>query len=464
MSSRSPANDDARERASDFTLSLIQWAASDPTIDDAAVTSRAAAIVADDISAIIAASTEPAVISMQRGPLAEVGGATIFNASVSGLTSTARAAEANGLAATWCELDEGSRAVPCHAGAYILPVLMAESERLGLTTGDMLDRLVVAYEVVVRVAKAFPFKTMRVHPHAAYACMGAAVGASLARGHDAEALMRSASAGISMAFAGPYRHAVDGAMVRHAWTSVGARVGLMCADLAETGIGGIPESFYDSLVTSLGAEMGDLDTLDLGARWAVCDGYHKVYACCQYAHSAIEASVGLHAHLRSSGRDSSAISEIVVETHPRGETLTTVEPATSLAAKFSMPHAAAAAAVLGQGGRLAFDEASLANAEIARLRKRVEIRALPSIEAWPNDRPARVTWKLADGQELSAECLSAAGGSDRPFSRETLDAKFRDLTEHAFPNMATIFTAMIDRDAKTLAEPWRRSVDRMMGR
>jgi 2-methylcitrate dehydratase PrpD len=454
----------ARQRGAEFACSLMKWAASYPRVDADDVVARSAIIVADDISAIVAAFAEPSVQRMHASAWSGSGEATVFSRSVLPRTSAARAAEANGLAVTWCELDEGARAVPCHAGAYTLPVLMAEAERIELTTGDLLARLAIAYEVVVRVAKAFPFQTLRVHPHAAYAALGAAVAASLARGHDGEQLMRSASAGISMAFAGPYGHAVDGAMVRHAWTSAGARNGLMCADLAEAGVGGIPESFYDSLVTSLGAVPGELEIHDLGQRWAVSDGYHKVYACCQYAHSAIEASMEMHAQLKARGSGPGAISSILIETHPRGETLTTMTPTTSLAAKFSIPHAAAAVAVLGEGGRAAFDEASLDEPEIARLRSLVEIRPHPAIGAWPNDRPARVTWRLADGSQMVGECASAVGGADRPFAPAALAAKFQDLTRDAYPGMADVFKAMIDRDGRTLGEPWRESVDRMTGR
>ena len=35
------------------------------------------------------------------------------------------AACANGMAITWCELDEGFRNASCHAGAYTLPALLA---------------------------------------------------------------------------------------------------------------------------------------------------------------------------------------------------------------------------------------------------------------------------------------------------------------------------------------------------
>lgn len=457
----SAAGLDMRDEAAGFVTQLFDWAAAATPIGTTKILKRAATILADDIAAMVAASTETPVMKMSRPGLGDE--AAVFSAAYPARKYSAAAAEENGLAATWCELDEGARSVPCHAGAYVLPVLLAESERLGLTTADVLQRLIVAYEVVVRVARAFVFPVMRTHPHALWAAFGASVGASLARGHDRGTLMMSASGGVSMAFAGPFGHAVDGALVRNAWTSAGARLGLMCADLAEAGIGGIAHSFHDSLVTALGGRYVPTSLSDLGDNCAVSDGYHKSYACCQYAHSAVEATIALRREFASTDGDVGTIEAILVETHPRGETLTAVEPPNTLSAKFSMPHAAAAAAVFGNGGQAAFDEAALVDPAVVALRRKVMITAHPSIGAPPYDRPARVTWLLQDGRAVSAECRSAVGGADRPLEHAALVQKFRDLTGSAFPEMADRFVAMIELDPATLAQPWRRTVDQMMG-
>jgi 2-methylcitrate dehydratase PrpD len=70
--------------------------------------------------------------------------------------------------------------------------------------------------------------------------------------------------------------------------------------------------------------------------------------------------------MRVSARCAGArVRAIEVETHPRGLTLTAVEPPTVLSAKFSMPHAAAAAARLGTGGAAAFARATLDDPAIA---------------------------------------------------------------------------------------------------
>ncbi len=208
------------------------------------------------------------------------------------------AAVANGMAATWCELDEGYRLAPCHAGAYVWPALLAEAEAGGASTEATLAALAVAYEITARCAQAFPFATMSVHPHAAYATIGAVAGIGLLRGLEPVQLRDALTAAASMTFAGPYGHAIDGALVRNAWTAAGCWIAFRSVDWAKAGITGIPETLYDVFAVCFGTSCNpERLERDLGTEWAISDGYHKVFACCQYAHSMIEASLELHARL-----------------------------------------------------------------------------------------------------------------------------------------------------------------------
>ena len=49
-------------------------------------------------------------------------------AVVFALNDLFQAQRANAVAADWLELDEGYRVVPCHAGLYVIPALLAEAE------------------------------------------------------------------------------------------------------------------------------------------------------------------------------------------------------------------------------------------------------------------------------------------------------------------------------------------------
>ena len=114
---------------------------------------------------------------------------------------------------------------------------------------------------------------------------------------------------------------------------------------------GGPATPYDVFVGAFktGAKPEAL-TEALGERWSVSNGYHKIFACCQFAHTAVEATL----ELLKKQPNVEELEEITVETGPGGMALTTVEPETVLAAKFSIPHAVAATTRLGTAGARAF--------------------------------------------------------------------------------------------------------------
>jgi len=467
LSSKPGAQSSARADAACATRALIAWAAGVNAADiPDPILRRAALVLSDNLAALVAAESEPEVQAAQaklteRSVAAE---ATVFNRTAPCVDRYAAAA-ANGTAATWCELDEGYRLAPAHAGAYILPALLAEAEATGADTKQVLRALVLAYEIVGRCAQAFSFSAMTVHPHAAFGTLGAAAAVGLLRGYDADELLATVSAGASMVFAGPYNHAIDGALVRNLWTGISAWSGLRAADLAPVGLGGIAESVYDVFAGCFGTgvEAAKL-TEQLGERWAIANGYHKLFACCQYAHSAVEASLALRQRLLASGRSPEDIAEITVETHPRGLTLTETEPPTVLSAKFSMPHAMAAVAARGNGGQTSFARDTLDDPAIARLREAVRLAPYAPIEPWPKDRPGRVTWRLSDGERWTEAVENARGGADQPFSMDELLGKIDELTRSVFPAMSGILRKLISDPQALAASDWRDLVAQMTKR
>src|SRR5687768_8361406 len=238
----------ARVQAAANTRKLIDWAAdavSKPLPD--AVRRRAAIILSDDIGAMVAGSLETQVARAREGLLRTSSAKAEATVLAKGAPRADRyaAASANGMAITWCELDEGFRNASCHGGAYTIPALLAEAEAQGRTVEEVLRALAVAYEVTTRFALAFPFPVFNVHPHAAFAAIGGAAAASLVRRQDAKTLLSAVTGGASMSFAGPFDTAVEGALIRNAWTSAGAWLGLRAADWAEAGIGGNDVTPYD---------------------------------------------------------------------------------------------------------------------------------------------------------------------------------------------------------------------------
>jgi 2-methylcitrate dehydratase PrpD len=447
----------ARAQAAGNVRELMRWAvgANAKPLPEP-VRRRAATILSDDIGAMVAGSLEPQVAHAREGFVRTSSGTAEATVLASGAPRLDRysAASANGMAITWCELDEGFRNASCHAGAYTIPALLAEAEARELTVDEVLRSLAVAYEVTTRFALAFPFPTFTVHPHAAFATIGAAAAVSLARGYDAKTMQDAVTGAATMTFAGPFDTAVAGSLVRNGWTAAGAWIGLRAADWAEAGIAGGIDTPYDVFVGGFRTRAIPAALVEgLGTAWSVANGYHKIFACCMYAHAAVEATLDLRGRLKQ--RKVEEIEEIVVEAGPGGLALTTVDPETVLAAKFSMPHAVAAATRLGTAGASAFTLDALHDEGIAELRRRVRLKPYANIGPWPKDRPARVVWKFRDGEELSAVCENARGGADQPFDEPTLLSKLADNAASVFPAVPNTLSAIIRGDGAVLSRPWR---------
>jgi 2-methylcitrate dehydratase PrpD len=189
----------------------------------------------------------------------------------------------------------------------------------------------------------------------------------------------------------------------------------------------------------------------LGEEWALADGYHKIHACCQYSHSTVEAILELIAEL---GERVKSAKRIVVETHPLGMTLDNRAPRTSLAAKFSIPHIAAATCLFGHAGAEAFASADLDMPALVALRAKVELTPYQNLRPWPNDRPARVRITLDDESQHVRECESARGGPDRPFDAETILGKMRDIVVGPYPAAPALFAKLMRLDEEAIRISW----------
>ncbi len=464
MDGSSPARSDST-RIADGLNELCRWAAAVTWADvPEAIRRRAAMVLSDDLAAMIAARDEPEVIGLQDGMAKSSGAAeaTIFNGRGQRLDRYSTAT-ANGSAADWCELDEGYRRVVCHAGLYSVPALLAEAEATGASGEDLLRALVIGYEISARIARTFTWSTLTLHPHGSLAAVGAAVSVASLRGLSHEALAAAVSSAATMVHPAPFNHTVEGALVRNVWPGVGAWTGLRSVDWAVIGITGRPESLYDVYATAFGGDVHPEElTEGLGTEWALVDGYHKLHACCQYAHSAVEATLALvESGLAGNGTD--GIRRIHIDTHWRGQKLDKVHPPTTLAAKFSMQHILATTAHFGHAGAEAFHADTLADPAIGALREKVTIGAFAPEPDWPNDRPARVRWEMEDGRTATEEVLSARGGPDRPFDPEEITEKVVGIVEGPYPAMPAVLRSILALDPARLSRPWNETVTEMTG-
>ena len=426
-----------------------------------AVQKRAALVMCDDLGAIVAARGEPEVLALHDGIAGSAGAgeATVFNGRGHHLDRYS-AALANGCAGDWAELDEGYRRVICHAGVYCLPALLAEAEAEQHSTQDVLRALVIGYETVARVARVFTFSNLVLHPHGSLAAVGAAAAIASLRRVPQDQAVGAISSAATMVLPGPYTHPIQGSLVRNVWPGVAAQTGLRAVDWSGMGIRGLSSALHDVYADAFGARPDAKQlTEELGAAWAISDGYHKIFACCQYGHATIEATCKLLERVSPT-----RIESIHLETHKKAWIMDNPDPATTIAAKFSIQHIAATAAIHGGGGAEAFSSGSLRHPEVAALRQKVTTSPYEPLPDWPNDRPTRVTWTLDDGSTVSEEVLSARGGPDLPFTPDEIRTKIRNIVDAPYPAMSAVTNAILDLDQTTLSQSWCETVRTMTGR
>ena len=420
---------------------------------------RVARVFADDFAAIVAARGEPELGALAARIVRASGPpeATLFDGSGRRLDRYS-AALANGSAADWCELDGGYRQALCHAGLYCVPAVLAEGEAAEQSLEAMLRALLVGYETVTRVERTFERGDLALHPHGSLAAIGAAAAVAALRRHPADSMAAAISTAATLVTPGPFNHAVEGALVRNVWPGIGAATGIRAVDWAEIGVTGLASSLHDVQAAALGATAyPERLALDLGSTWAVDAAYHKVHACCQYGHAAVEATLAL---LESRPRVDPArdLRRIRVDTHSRARKLDNPHPATTLAAKFSLQHILATTVHHGHAGAPAFHADTLSNPAIAALREKVAIAPFEPEPEPPNDRPARVTWELEDGSHVTREVLSARGGPDRPFTETGIRTKVRSILDEPYPELSRAMMEIMDLAPGVLARPWRETV------
>ena len=185
-------------------------------------------------------------------------------------------------------------------------------------------------------------------------------------------------------------------------------------------------------------------TEELGQRWEITRNYFRLRACCNPIYSALDA---LEEILTGHTVRPEDIAHVDVATYRFAANMREPEPGNYFAAKYSLPHAAAALILRGHAGYHAFTEEAVRDPAIAALRRRVTVREDPALNAGvPRVKPARVTVTLANGRQLTRLRESARGDFQEPYREEEIRAKFRELAGVAIdPGAVARLEELIDR-------------------
>ncbi|SDY72656.1 2-methylcitrate dehydratase PrpD [Modestobacter sp. DSM 44400] len=311
---------------------------------------------------------------------------------------------------------DGHRLVKGHAGAAVLPAVLAFMDGVpGRAMGDLLSALVVGYEVSLRAGITLHRTAADYHSSGAWNAIGsAAVGARLL-GLDDEATSHALGIAEYSAPRGPMMRAIDHPTMVKDSSAWGAQAGVAAAFLARDGFTGAPAELVERT----------FEGQDLGVRWWITEQYFKPYPVCRWAHPAVQAGLGLRVadHLSID-----QIEDIEVITFDAAARLRTSAPRTTEEAQYSLPFALASALVHGE---LAPDHIVAPQQEAAALGLAEKIRLTPSramTDEFPATRRAQVRITFTDGRSQSSALTPAEGDPESPLSDDVLLEKFRDYT------------------------------------
>ncbi|MFQ5849701.1 MAG: MmgE/PrpD family protein [Candidatus Binatia bacterium] len=363
------------------------------------------------------------------------GSSSIFGEPVK--VSAASATLANGTMIHGFELDNVRQpGAGVHAGATIVPALLAVSEEAHATGKDFLTALVAGCEAMFRIGLALGHGAEKRGFHApgltgtfgAATAVGKVLGLNVEQMIYAMGISGSLSSGLL-----EFSRATTGGMVKRLHLGRAAEGGLMAALLACRGFRG-PETILEGefgfcRVYSDSPQPGKL-TAGLGEDFETLNICIKRFPCHIYAQAPIEALLCLK-------RDYSFRAEEVEKIIVAGEEKLTThhaiyEPKDVMMAQYSVPYSVALALWTDPEDPENFSEQNLSDPKILEVARRVELLVDERISQVKESRAARVTVRLKGGRELKHEVMHFRGTPERPLVAEELDAKVERLTRHTF--------------------------------
>jgi 2-methylcitrate dehydratase PrpD len=351
--------------------------------------------------------------------------------------SAASAAFLNGTAAHGEDFDDTFEGGPVHAGAVIVPAVLAACERHRSDGAAALLGIAVGTEVMCRLSTVVPKAVHKAgfHPTAIFGAMGAATGVSAALGLNAKQHVDALGIAASMA-SGIIEYLAEGAWTKRLHPGWAAQSGIRAALLARGGFTGprtVFEGVHGLFHGFAHTTQGDYNALtgDFGARWVTESLAFKPYPCGTMAHPYIDCAKRLAARGIKPGDVKELICEVAEGTvHRLWEPLTDKQhPPNGYAAKFSTPFLLATGFVRGGVGLDAFTDAAVRDKDVVALSSKVRYVIDPD-NPYPNNFTGHIRAVLKDGTVVEERQPHFRGGVHEPLSRVDIEEKFTLNVRH----------------------------------
>ena len=339
--------------------------------------------------------------------------------------SAAGAAFGNGTAAHGEDFDDTFEGGPVHAGAVIVPAVLAIGERYRIDGKAALEGIAVGIEVMCRLGLVAPKMVHKAgfHPTAVFGAMGAAAAVGKALKLDQKQIVDALGVVGSMA-SGIIEYLAEGTWTKRMHAGWAAQSGMRAALLARAGFSGprtVFEGVHGFFHGFANTTTGNFDAVtgDFGTRWLTQTLAFKLYPCGTMTHPYIDCARRLGAR----GIKPDDVVEMVCDVgegtvHRLWEPLAAKQtPKNGYSGKFSTPYCIAAGFIRGNVGLSDFSDAAVKEPAVVALAQKVRYRIDPN-NPYPDNFTGHIRATLRDGSVIEERQPHMRGGAHEPLSRE----------------------------------------------
>jgi 2-methylcitrate dehydratase PrpD len=345
--------------------------------------------------------------------------------------SAAGAALVNGTAAHGEDFDDTFEGGPVHAGAVIVPAVLAACERHRADGAAALTGIVVGVETMCRLGLVTPKLIHKAgfHPTAVFGAMAAAAGVAASLGLDRRGIVDALGIAGSMA-AGIIEYLAEGAWTKRMHAGWAAQSGLRAALMAKHGFVGprtVFEGTHGFFHGFAHTTKGNYDALagDFGERWVTETLAFKPYPCGTMTHPYIDCA----RRLAALGIDPGAIKEMVCEVgegtvHRLWEPLADKQhPSNGYGGKFSTPYCIAVGFVRRNVGLGDFTDDAVKDPAVLAVAAKARYVIDPD-NPYPDNFTGHIRAVMHDGSVIEERQPYMRGGAHEPLTRQDVEDKF----------------------------------------
>jgi len=384
-----------------------------------------------DVTGLCIAARQSDYVSATRASVDDGGACTALGHP--GGFDACGAALINGTAAHGEDFDDTFEGGPVHAGAVVVPAVLAACERERLGGDRLLVGIVTGAELMCRLSLVAPKATHAAgfHPTAVFGALASAGAVSAALQLPASAIASALGIAGSMA-SGIIEYLAEGASTKRMHAGWAAQSGIRAALMARAGFIGPrtvlegQHGFYRAFAPSVTPDFEPLHT-ELARKWLMQQIAFKPYACGTMTQPFVDCAIELAEQGVAAGDIEHITCEVGEGTvHRLWEPLAVKHrPPTPYAAKFSTPYCMAVGFFDRRAGFAQFTDSRVTDETVLALAGKIRYSINPRDE-YPRNFTGHLCATLKDGSQREIRRSYMRGGIQAPLSSEELEAKFLD--------------------------------------